>query len=214
MQSRETKITIPDYLFQLTYSDGTASCYITKKISVTKSGTLNRYGVIANQDIEEGEYIWIDPYFSEFKDFNNIPYNSKVRTFEENAKLPLHYLSEQVGPNHFFCAETLEEAEKEIFPFTNHSCDPCMWPVQGNGVARRKIKKGEEICQDYATFTSAPIYDIPKCNCGTKLCRGKWTADDWKSPELRERYKGHFSLFITYLIDQDEKKNNTWIRKR
>jgi len=79
-------------------------------------------------------------------------------------------------------------------------------------VARRDIEKDEEITYDYATSES---YEWPfkmhdgetvKCLCGTTLCRGAVRPNDWKIPELRQRYAGHFANYLQELIDEEERQ--------
>jgi len=80
--------------------------------------------------------------------------------------------------------------------FINHSCDP---NVGLNGqivlVAMRDIEAGEEICIDYAMCDGSP-YDEFDCGCGSALCRGRITGEDWQRPELIERYQGYFSPYL------------------
>lgn len=84
----------------------------------------------------------------------------------------------------------------------NHSCD-------GNAVmagpflliARRPIKKGEEITADYALWSCAPDYvSAWQCHCGSPLCRGKVTGNDWQDPVLQARYEGGFSPLVSSMI--------------
>jgi len=35
-----------------------------------------------------------------------------------------------------------------------------------------------------------------ECRCGSPLCRGVITGDDWRRTDLQARYRGHFSPFI------------------
>jgi len=37
---------------------------------------------------------------------------------------------------------------------------------------------------------------------GTALCRKKFTGDDWKLPEIQERYNGYFSPYLQRKVDQ------------
>lgn len=82
----------------------------------------------------------------------------------------------------------------------NHSCDP-------NGglrgqialVAMRPIEPGEEVCFDYA-MTEGTAYNEFTCRCGTELCRGEVTADDWRRPQLWRRYEGYFSPYLAERI--------------
>jgi uncharacterized protein len=84
----------------------------------------------------------------------------------------------------------------------NHSCDPNLWwsdPFSGLGrgpgilEARRDIVAGEELTNDYATSTTSPDF-VMSCSCGSALCRGTVTGDDWRLVELRERYGSHWSF--------------------
>jgi uncharacterized protein len=70
-------------------------------------------------------------------------------------------------------------------------------------VARRDIKKGEEITYDYATTEANDTKGITNCICKTNLCRKNITKDDWKLKELRERYDGHFLNYIQEMIKEE-----------
>lgn len=90
--------------------------------------------------------------------------------------------------------------------FINHSCDPnAGLNGQISLVALRDIAPGEEICFDYATTDGSP-YDEFECACGTSLCRGKVTGNDWCRPELWTRYAGHFSPYLQRRIDRLKKE--------
>ncbi|MGA7730274.1 MAG: SET domain-containing protein-lysine N-methyltransferase [Chloroflexia bacterium] len=80
----------------------------------------------------------------------------------------------------------------------NHSCDPNLWMLDEITVAaRRDIAPGEEMTIDYSLQSAQPNPLIETlCRCGSPLCRGIITGNDWRLPELQERYRGHFSPFI------------------
>lgn len=80
--------------------------------------------------------------------------------------------------------------------FINHSCNPNAG-LRGQVVlvAMRPIASGEEITFDYAMADSTP-YDEFVCACGAENCRGKVTAEDWRRPDLQERYRGYFSAYL------------------
>jgi SET domain-containing protein len=78
----------------------------------------------------------------------------------------------------------------------NHSCDPNMWLADSvTVVARRPIAAGYEATIDYALLTREPTWSM-ECKCGSALCRELVTGEDWRLPELRARYEGHWSPFI------------------
>jgi hypothetical protein len=85
--------------------------------------------------------------------------------------------------------------------YGNHSCDPNLWLAdEVTVVTRRPVKVGEELTIDYGTMTVVPWQ--MECSCGAALCRGVVTGDDWRRPDLRERYAGRFSPFINARIAQ------------
>lgn len=84
----------------------------------------------------------------------------------------------------------------------NHSCDSNLWLAdEVTLVARAPIAAGEELTLDYALTTVAPGWslDLP-CNCGTSVCRGTITGDDWRLPHVQQRYARHFAPFINSRI--------------
>jgi len=92
----------------------------------------------------------------------------------------------------------------------NHSCDPNCWMSDAfTLIAKRTIKSGDEITADYALWeTDENFISYWKCNCGSELCRGQVTGNDWKNIELQQRYKGHFSPLINKWINKIGVKGN------
>jgi uncharacterized protein len=92
--------------------------------------------------------------------------------------------------------------QPEASDMVNHSCDPnCGILGSSVLVAIRPISAGEELCYDYAMSDGSP-YDEFACSCGTALCRGDITGDDWSRRDLIERYKGWFSAYLQARIDR------------
>jgi uncharacterized protein len=93
----------------------------------------------------------------------------------------------------------LLQADDDPARYGNHSCDPNLWLAdEVTVVTRRRIEAGHELTVDYATMTVAPWQ--MECRCGAPSCRGVVTGDDWRRPDLRERYAGRFSPFINARI--------------
>lgn len=84
----------------------------------------------------------------------------------------------------------------------NHSCAPNAGMAgQIALVALRDIGQGEEVCYDYAMSDGSP-YDEFACHCGAAECRGRITGDDWRRPELWDRYGSHFSPYLQRRIER------------
>lgn len=83
----------------------------------------------------------------------------------------------------------------------NHSCDPNVWLADALTLtARREIAPGEELTADYALWEADPAWMLAPCRCGSPLCRGRVTGDDWRRPDLQARYAGHFTPFLNRKI--------------
>jgi SET domain-containing protein len=107
--------------------------------------------------------------------------------------------SVQIGQEHYMVPDVVGLGDH-----INHSCAPNAG-IAGQVilVALRDIRAGEEVCYDYA-MTDTSDYDEFPCACGSALCRGFVTGNDWKLPELRERYRGYFSAYIERLHELAE----------
>jgi len=91
-------------------------------------------------------------------------------------------------------------ANREPGDMINHSCDPNLGLLGSMVlVAMRDIAVGDELTFDYATCDDSD-YDEFDCLCGTAVCRGRITGQDWKLPELQAKYDGWFSPFIARKI--------------
>ncbi|WP_329483574.1 GNAT family N-acetyltransferase [Kribbella sp. NBC_01484] len=85
----------------------------------------------------------------------------------------------------------LSNDPRPVIAYGNHSCDPNMWWIDAVTLeARRDIGVGDEVTSDYGTSTGVD-YEL-HCTCGSPLCRGVITGEDWKQPELQSRYGDHW----------------------
>jgi len=76
----------------------------------------------------------------------------------------------------------------------NHGCDPNAWLEGLDVVARRPIRRGEEILLDYATFYDETMPSF-ECGCGAAECRKTIRGDDYRL-DVVDRYEGHLSDHI------------------
>jgi len=183
---------------------------ISDKVSVNEGG-IHGYCWFAHSDIKKGETIWW---------LGDVEYNDITVSIAELEKWPsdkrekwlsLAYMCDE---NHYKGSDPNKQIQKneQNEYFVNHSCDGNAWYNGDNEiVAMRDIKTGEEITYDYALTECNPKWILAgKCLCGTKSCRGKVTGNDWKLPELQQKYGYHFLPHILKLIEkskQSEKEN-------
>ena len=105
----------------------------------------------------------------------------------------------QISEHLFVGPRTQAEREGSMLHL-NHSCAPNL-AIEGQivFVALRDIAAGEELTFDYATGDDDTW--TMDCSCGAPGCRGTVTGQDWRSPELQRRYKGHFAAYLQRKID-------------
>lgn len=168
--------------------------WVSPKLEIRETGNYGK-GIFAKELIKKDEIIAISGgYIFTVEEFNMLPEKVKYFTF-------------QVEENFFMGIKKYAEIEANwLF---NHSCNPNVgYRAQLSLVAMLKIRGGEECTFDYAT-TLCRIRGQKqwkmKCDCGTTNCRKIITDDDWKIPELRERYKGYFQYFLQEKIKREKR---------
>ena len=154
---------------------------------VVRSSSVQGYGLFTTDNIRAGEeLIWVS---------GGIVYTTEDWKTGKVQLAPELYNETQVEDDLFIATP------KSLFYYVNHSCDPNFI----NRMAWRDIEAGEELTTDYATFSAFANYLLEPCNCGVSNCRGRVTGDDWKLPELQERYRGHFTTHIDRLIRESKR---------
>jgi SET domain-containing protein len=101
----------------------------------------------------------------------------------------------QIEDGLYIAPRSAAEVEANILCL-NHSCRPNVG-VRGQitFVAMRDIAAGAELTIDYAMIDGDPAERMA-CACGAPECRRVVTGDDWRRPELRQRYAGYFSRYL------------------
>lgn len=101
----------------------------------------------------------------------------------------------------FYIAPRNADEISDMSVYINHSCNPNVgFRGQVVYVAMRDISAGEELCHDYSMERSDDYF--LECHCGSELCRGKVTGEDWKLPELQQRYQHYFSIYLQQKIER------------
>ena len=158
------------------------------KIEV-RSDTLAGRGVVAKQDIAKDEIVAIKA--------GHVMLHDEVKRV--TAQVGDYAL--QIDENFYLSPRYADEVD-DMTVFINHSCDPNVgFRGQVVYVALRDIKAGEELCHDYSMERSDD-YQLD-CHCGSSLCRGKITGDDWQLAELQQRYGDFFSVYLLNKIKQE-----------
>ncbi|MEM9194846.1 MAG: SET domain-containing protein-lysine N-methyltransferase [Myxococcota bacterium] len=104
---------------------------------------------------------------------------------------------------HLFIAPVDPQERDGSMIYSNHSCEPNIG-IQGQivFVAMRDIEAGEELTHDWATTDD--LDETLDCCCGAKQCRGRVSGQDWRNPELQQRYRGWFAWHLQRKIDRSE----------
>jgi uncharacterized protein len=178
----------------LSINSRSLNSYMSPKLAAMKRPEKGGYGVFARELVQTGELLvmWGGRVVSG-KEFKLLPEPEQSWSIQVDEDL---YLV-PVGP-------------VEPPDLVNHCCNPNAGMRGQIGLeALRPIQPGEEVCFDYAMSDGSP-YDEFDCKCASSTCRGRITGEDWRLPELWERYNGHFSPYlqrrITELRGQGQRK--------
>ncbi len=156
------------------------TAYLSPKLEIGEQSTQEGPGAFATMPIEAGELLVVWSGY--------IVDGQQLATLSSLQRRH----SIQVEENLYLVSTRLDEPADYI----NHSCEPnAGLSGQIALVAMRSIFVGEEVRFDYAMSDGSP-YDEFDCGCGAPNCRGRVTGDDWRRPELWERYAGHFSPYL------------------
>ena len=159
---------------------------------VAKKSKIDGMGVFTEGDIKAGEtlFIWGGEKVS-MKDLDDSRY---------------HILTLVPIDNETYLGLPIEDDYKCVEELMNHSCDANTWlNDEVTVVARRDIKKGEEVTLDHATWDNDEEWDYTEndeCTCGSSDCRKNLTSKDWMIPSVQQKYAGHFSPYIAELISK------------
>jgi SET domain-containing protein len=89
------------------------------------------------------------------------------------------------SPQGFIPPDNLDFNTLSVEWYMNHSCEGNVgFNRQGDFIARRDVKKGEELTYDYGLAESNPGFKMT-CKCKSKNCRKTITGNDWKDEIFR-----------------------------
>ena len=141
----------------------------------------NDTGAFAAEDLDSGTIVvpsWHEAFYEGMEGWVRLDRRQVRKLPRDIKKLFLRYGLDQdfdqiIGPVDIRYVTTPDN-------FINHSCDPNLrYDIDGNVVAARPIRKGEEVFIDYGCFIVN--FDEPfNCSCGSHNCRGRIRRQDWK----------------------------------
>lgn len=160
--------------------------YLSPKLAAGKTPNKGSNGVFAIEPIGSGELLTVwGGIIVKYADLARLDASQQEQAIQVEEGLHLA----PFGP-------------AEPADFFNHSCRPnAGLDGQNCLVALSDISTGDEVCFDYATSDSTP-YDEFHCGCGEASCRTYISADDWRLPNLWDRYANHFSPYLQFRIDR------------
>lgn len=159
-----------------------------KRSRIDKDGI----GVFAVVEIKKGEIV-----------ANGIPVEdfSKTVPWEDFKHLSVE-VQEKVKSfcvgtlNGFVPPENMDFNKLSIEWYFNHACNGNLgFGENGNLIAIKNIKKGEELTYDYGLVESYP-YFIMRCECKARKCRKLITGNDWKSIIKEKNMKKYMHPFL------------------
>ncbi len=143
---------------------------------------IDGVGVFAVDPIARGKYV-ADGI--EDEDYERLISWEHFEQFDKDVQEKINQFC--IGmPEGFIPPEGLDFNRLSVEWFLNHSCDGNVgFNDTGDFVARRQIRKDEELTYDYALAESNPHFKMV-CKCGSQQhCRKIVTGDDWKDREFR-----------------------------
>lgn len=156
--------------------------YIAPSAVRSQSSKIHGRGLLARASIARGEVVAIKG--------GHIVDTARLEELTDRLRN-----SEVKIEDHFHLVALEDDEYEEVMLFLNHSCEPNVG-LSGNVtfVAMRDISPGEELTTDYGLFDDGDFEMV--CTCGTDLCRGMVTGQDWSRANLQQRYGPYFSAYL------------------
>lgn len=166
--------------------------------------TPGSVGVFAATDIKNGTKITEGPRLKDFIK-NLVPWK-EFKKYPRDIRQKIRDLCIET-PQGFLIYKGLDFNELPISWYINHSCDGNIgFAKNGDFIARRNIRKGEELSYDYAFLSSGRRVFIRRCLCKSKNCRKVITGNDWKNKKVQKKNYHYLHPYLKNQIKLNELK--------
>lgn len=156
----------------------------------TADAVVQGFGLKTSEVIPAGTIVWR-------MDHDQPVYSAEeIARWRDEEQEAFYIYGFQVGENLFALS-------REIDTYTNHSCEPNLWWTSDGTVALfaiHDIHPGEELTYDYATENVLLPFRM-ECQCGSPLCRGVVTNEDYRDPGWQQRYGPYLPPHVRTAID-------------
>lgn len=149
-------------------------------------GTIHGAGLVGTRLILRGELVWEleEPTFTW----------TQIKTCEEDRRRAFARYGFQCGVDRYSLPEGLSRE-------ANHSCDPNTWWAGSDAiVARRDIRVGEAITDDYSTCDVDLVFAMT-CRCEAPPCRKRITNQDYLDPTWQAQSGTHLPPHVLAAIE-------------
>lgn len=150
-------------------------------LGTAAAALIEGVGVAAVAEMRKGERVATGIGDSDYEDLISW---SKLLELELDVQMKVDAFC--IGtPDGFIPPDDLDFNRLTIEWYFNHSCEGNLgFDENGDFVARRNIRKGEELTYDYGLAESNPKFRMD-CKCGADNCRKIITGNDWLNPIFR-----------------------------
>jgi len=169
--------------------------WINPKLALRETGKHGK-GLFARENIRKDELLSV--------------FGGYIMTRREEELLPEDYNDTGIQISEELVMTVRERSELSAADFINHSCSPNAGIKGQIFLVAMKPIRGGEVTFDYGMVLyrgkGVTPYNLV-CHCGARNCRGVVTDNDWKLPELQQRYDGYFSWYLQEKIDRLKRRN-------
>ena len=150
--------------------------------------SIHGQGLHAVVDIDPGEILVVD---------QGIPVHNSI----------VELVTEEIDHQNDLCIDwdtSLLDASINGGAYANHSCSPNMGLAnERTFVSIAKVKAGEELVVDYATFAADDTWSFP-CECKSPNCRKTVSGADHKNKEFRDAMGEYFTPYLKRYWEEKE----------